>query len=353
MPAGEGDPHTTAAASPGSYGSQEGPVDDGPLSVFDAPPPAVETNMWATAVGQRVQRMWALFGAVVLLLTAIAVVEYSTGGGLQYQLDAAGLLAGGVLVGMLGWVVHHSPYDAIAALNDGVAAMHAVGRNLGATLAQSQAQVKNLSAENDRLERAVSGLEATAQGVCDELAEAHIVRKGMQSTLNTLLTDLGSRHSELATVARGLQAEIDSLGEVSDEAANRFLAAATGLDKQTARAEKLAGQLEETAAANTKLVRNMLELTDKMEHTIGELHDADFMEHVHALILKTDALADAGLRDKLRKDVTLESSERLSLHGLLVDIDTLLKEQYLPAQAKKAEVLAKPQALITKYRAVE
>jgi predicted nucleic acid-binding Zn-ribbon protein len=93
----------------------------------------------------------------------------------------------------------------------------------------------------------------------------------MQTTLNSLLEDIGKRHSELEAVTGEVRKEVTELGQVSDKLQNKFLQTITGLSKEMKRAEDLNTKLGQTTEANAELNREMLELTRRMERVLDEM----------------------------------------------------------------------------------
>ena len=146
---------------------------------FDAQVPPASENRFAMAIGKYRQGIGARTGLYALCASAIGLGAATLAG--QDVPQGPGLLLAGVLSAVLTWVVQNSPYDMLQALRSTIESMQSVGRGL-------EAGVATLGAENAEL------CETRAR-VQEEIEEAAVVRRGMQKTLNTLLSDIGNRNT--------------------------------------------------------------------------------------------------------------------------------------------------------------
>lgn len=307
-----------AAISPNNSGGRSSDGHPTEMSAFeednDVVPKATQ-NRLAMALGKYLQGPIVAIALYAVSCTAVIGAGASLVGvsAEDALVMGSGLVASGVLSATLTWVVQNSPYDMLETLRDTILSMRRVGRHMSG-------EVARLSSENAELAE-------TRSRMNEEIEEAAMVRRGMQQTLNTLLSDIGNRHSELHSITGEVAAEVQKLGEVSDSMMNRFLSTITGMDRQVKRAELLAKELEATTRANSTLSMRMLEITGKLEESLAELQDVQFAESVQKLVVQIDALGDDGMRDRLRQKERLEPEQAEALFNLLTTLDRVLREE--------------------------
>ena len=304
--------------------------------------PEATQNRFAMAFGRFAQSTLVAVGLYAVSSTAIIGAAVGLIGASQEAVVmGSALLASGVLSALLTWIVQNSPYDMLETLRNTILSLRRVGTHMSGEVTRLQDENKELSETRTRMN--------------EEIEEAAIVRRGMQSTLNTLLSDIGNRHSELHALTAEVAKEVDKIDQASDTMTNRFLATITGMDRQVKRAEALASELDATTRTNSALSKRMLEITGKLEESLEELQDAQFAENIQKLMVQIDALGDSGLRDKLEKKERLPPDQAASLLSLLTSLDNVLRQEFEAKQSRCKGLLATSRECIANnvFRPVE
>ena len=295
-------------------------------------PSSPQRSQIAIAIGRCLQRSISQVG--------LAAVSLAAGGYGGFKMVSAGtpdpvdggLLGLGALILGLTYVVRHGPYDLVTQLERAVHSMESTSTELRGSTEHLRSQVADLRREND-------ALESTREKMHTELEQSELVRRGMQQTLNTLLTDVGERNGELQELTAAVALEVEQLGKTSEESANRFLKAITGVDEQMQRADQLSRQLTTVSRSNTELSRRMVIVTHRLEEALNELQDAQFAETMQSLLLKLDALGDNGLRERLQCREKLLPEESTALAALLAELDQQLRDT-LTEKAARCDKIA-------------
>ena len=236
---------------------------------------------------------------------------------LDAKIATAALVAGGAVMTTLTWLLHNAPFDTMKMLEKTIETMEETERDL-------EANVTRMSEENAALKVAADDIGRTADAMSLELREQKMVREGMQSTLNTLLGDIGKSNGVLESLTAEMQEEMNSTEAVR----GKFMEAITGLSAEREKTASLTQELKTVASSNHNLLKQMLQLSADMESIVGELHDADFASQVEDIVRMTDALADKGIRSKLSGTEALNQEERQDMLGMLIRMDEVLKDAY-------------------------
>lgn len=301
-------------------------------TTFDETIPEASQNRVAMALGKYLQGGLARVGLYALCTGAAGLGAAALAGEAVPQGPA--LLAAGILSTLLSWIVQNSPYDMLEALRATIGSMQTVGRELSAG-------VSGLEAENRELH-------STREQMQEEIEEAAMVRRGMQQTLNTLLADIGNRHSELHKLTAEVASEVAALDEASDRMTNRFLSTITGLDTHVKRSEQLAKELNTSTRANAALGARMLEITGKLEESLDELQDQQFTDRLQDVAVQLDGLGDNGLRERLEQRRPLDEAQSAALLALLVALDATLRDELEAKRARCAGITASSRACISR-----
>jgi chromosome segregation ATPase len=291
-----------------------------PLVPKPATPPAHRPNQLAIAFGRCLQRSLFQIGLIAASLCAGGYGGFKLATSVPPDPVDAGLAMLGVLTLSLTLIVRHGPYNLVGQLETAMESMQSTSFELKGSTSALQCQVKRLEAENKALTH-------TREKMHDELEQSALVRRGMQQTLTTLLTDVGTRNTELEALTTAVADEVQQLGEASAESTNQFMQAITGVAEQMQRADRLASRLSTVSRSNTELSRKMVMITHKLEESLNELQDAQFADRMQSLLLKLDALGDDGLRDRLAGGIALRADESAALAALLSQLDQDLRDE--------------------------